>query len=132
MQSPQPSNDLVGEPLLTDERLGRIENQIRRDYPSLPEYCTFVSYVQPEQWARVRGIDVQIPQTAVLAILVTNFRHRDSFRIFRAGVALDVWRKWDWATRHDADVRVDPAYRALKALVPEILSWDHNLRSLLN
>ena len=116
--------------MLKDSRLERIEAQIRRDFPSLPEYCTFVSYIQEPTWARVGAIDVQIPMTAVLAIIVTNYRHRDSVRIFQTGEVLSRWQQREHLTRHDSDIRVDPAYRALKAMVPEILEWDANLRAM--
>ena len=120
-----------GEPLLDDGRLTRIEERIRLDFPKLPEYCEFVSYVQPPQMARLpSGIDVQIPETAVLAILVSNYRHRDSFRMFQTGEKLDVWQKREWLRRHDSTVDADPAYHAMKALVPEILDWDANLRAM--
>jgi hypothetical protein len=126
-------NTVYGEPLLSDSRLARIEEQIRKDYPQLPEYCTFVSWVQPTQYATLpSGLEVQIPECAVLAILVTNYRHPDSFRIFRVGDTLERWRAREWFTRHDSDIHMDPAYRALKAQVPEILDWDANLRALLN
>lgn len=128
----QPTSNPVGEPLLDDDRLARIEGQIRRDYPSLPDYCTFISYVQPKMWAKVRGIDVEIPDTAVFAILVTNYRHRDSYRAFQTGEVMDRWQRRDWGHRHDSDVKSDPAYLALKALVPEILDWDFNLRTMMN
>lgn len=119
-----------GEPLLTDSRLQAIEDQIRQDFPQLPEYCTFVTWVQEPQWARVRGIDVQLPMTAVLAILVTNYRNRDSFRIFQKGETMDRWTQRNWNVRHDSGVHADPAYVALKELVPDILEWDSNLKAM--
>ena len=125
-------NTVFGEPLLSDERIARIEAEIRKDFPKLPEYCTFVSYVQEPMVANVRGVDIQLPRTAVLAILVTNARHPDSMRIFRAGEPLEKWRAREWFTRHDSDVRSDPAYLALKKFAPEIIDWDANLRALLN
>lgn len=125
-------NTLFGEPLLSDARMERIEAQIRKDYPQLPEYCNFVSWVQPAQWVNVNGIELQLPDTAVLAILVTNYRHRESVRIFRVGEPLEKWRAREWFTRHDSDIQADPAYRALKSQVPEILEFDGNLRALLN
>lgn len=122
----------LGEPLLTDGRLEKIERQIRQEFPRLQEQSNFVSWVQEPFWTNIGGIDIQVPRTAVLAILVTNPRHPDSIRIFQTGEILERWRQRNWSTRHDSNVKVDPAYHALKRLVPEIIDWTENLKAMLN
>lgn len=123
----------LGEPLLDDRRLARIEERIRQEFPSLPESVAFVSYVQPEMQAALpSGIEVHLPDTAVVALMATNPRHRETVRLFRAGETMERWQAREWFTRHDSDITQDPAYRALRALVPEVIEWDANLRSLLN
>lgn len=60
--------------LLTDSRLDQIEDQIRREFPRLPEGTIFNSYIQPEGYAERNGLDIPIPPVAVMALLVPNPR----------------------------------------------------------
>lgn len=58
--------------LLPDSRLDRIEEQIRREFPGLPDAAVFNTYVQPEGYTERGGIELPVPPCAVMAILVPN------------------------------------------------------------
>ena len=129
----KPKSDLIGEPLLDDRRLSKIEERLRQEFPALPEAVSFASWVQPAMWATsTSNIEVHLPDTAVLAILATNPKHPELVRIFKLGDSLERWQAREWFTRHDSEMTNDPAYRAYRTLVPQVIEWVENLRALLN
>lgn len=59
--------------LLSDSRLDRIEAQVRKEFPSLPDGVIFNTYIQPPGYTVRGGIEVPIDQpVAVMALLVPN------------------------------------------------------------
>lgn len=70
--------------LLADSRLERIEATIRREIPRLPDSVIFNTYVEPGGYAERNGVQVPVPEMAVIAILVPNPKWPDKEPQFRA------------------------------------------------
>lgn len=119
------------EPLIPDARLARIEGRLRREYPALSEQASFVTFIQPRTFTKSgSGIDVPIPEVAVLAILESNPRHPDWMEITPVNIWFSTWREEDEKARHSSEVEADPAYRLYRICVAAHLTRMANLRSM--
>lgn len=90
---------MIGEPLVSDRRLEQVEDQIRREFPGLPDGAKFVTYEQAPTQAETNGIEVPIPATAVAAIFVPNpkwpAQHQPQYRAVRGAKLLSHWRDYE-------------------------------------
>lgn len=100
------------EPLIPDARLARIEGRLRQDFPTLSEEARFVTFIQPPTFTKNEGgVEIPVPEVAVLAVLEPNPRHPGYTEITPVNVWYSTWREEDKANRHSADVKSDLAYR---------------------
>jgi len=131
---------LIDESLVPTSRLRRVEEQLRKDYPLLPESAEFVTFRQPPTMAEPGGDGLvrPIPDIAVFGIVLQNPRYPESQRLFSKSTTLSAWRKWDNYARHEGEVRADPLYQVYrmpdshtgKTLIDDLIDWDFNLRTM--
>lgn len=89
---------MIGSPLVSDARLARIEEQIRRENPGLPDGARFVTYEQEPTVAERSGIEFTIPATAVCAVLVPNPKWpaaEPQYRVVRGAKPMAHWHSYE-------------------------------------
>lgn len=87
---------MVGEPLISDSRIGQIENRVRQEVPQLPDAARFVSYVQEPTQAEVNGVEFPVNErVAVLAIVMPDVRHDGRERWVRGSRWLKHFRHFE-------------------------------------
>lgn len=120
------------EPLISDTRLERIEGELRREFPALSDQARFVTFIQPPAFAPTEGgVEVPIPEVAVLAILEPNPRHEGYLEITPVNCWYETWREREKDNRHSSDINSDTAYRLYRTLgVPAHLERIKNLCEL--
>jgi hypothetical protein len=129
----------IGEPLVTDQRLKRVANYIRKQVPNIPEGTEFVTFQQPATYAADdSGLLRPVPDVAVFGLQAPNPRHPQAPRLFTRSTTLEAWRKWDREHRHSSEIASDPLY--LCYMLPKdghtlpglCVEWYESLRSMLN
>lgn len=118
------------EPLLTDERVGRIEGTIRREFPGLPDMAAFATCIvqppptedqwglvypsPPEAWFVISGPWPKEPEKSL------GMWYQDIGR-----TPLDKWRAYEAESKHYVDGREDAALRWFRIAARNFLAaWD--------
>ena len=134
----------IGGPLVSDRRLTKVANALRKEYPQLPDACEFVTFDQPHTFVEIEGIQRPIPHVAVFGIQVPNPKYEGMTRLFSRTATMDWWREQDYDARHQGDVHGDALYRIYKAvlfpprgdgvrnLVEQVIDWHQNMKDLMN
>lgn len=120
------------EPLISDQRLERITEVLRKEYP-VAEAFTFFTYYQPG-YVQVLddGAAVNYQERAAFAIILDNPKHKEFRQIFFAYAPLDKWQERDRQS-NPKDIHDDPAYQVFKVgPIPAALEWLDNMASLIN
>lgn len=118
------------ETLVDDRRLARVEDQVRRVFPTLPDSSLFVTFIQPATVAKTEQGPVPVPALATLAVISKN--PRGGADVMTQGqMLLTLWQDEDGQYRHFVGV-VDPALRFYRPIVRNHLESLQSLRELLN
>ena len=130
------------EPLISEARLAKIEQRLRREFPQLPENATFLTHLQPAQEIEYQGAPVQIAEIACFSIFVPHPKHpeRPGFgymptgrMIYRARSSQEQgWRELEREHRHSSEIESDPAYLAFKlGPMQAAVQWYENVKDLI-
>jgi hypothetical protein len=104
------------EPLLTDERVGKIVELLRIAYPQLPVDTEFFSFVVPPQTVEKDGQEIEIPAQAVFALKGPHPRgtfdqfYKDKELMSNTACWLRVWEHEERQRLHYVSGRDDPAW----------------------
>jgi hypothetical protein len=133
-------NDL--EPLISESRLAKIEQRLRKEFPQLPENAAFLAYLQPAQEIEYQGAPVQIGEIAMFSIFVPHPKHpeRPGFGYMPVGRMIyksrqsgeKGWRELEQDHRHSTDIESDPAYLAFKlGPIKLAVDWYESVKDLI-
>jgi hypothetical protein len=101
------------EPLLTDDRVGKIHDLLWMAYPMLPVDTDVISFMVPEQESNTGTI----PPQAVFALVSDNPRqsfdplYRGKREMTTAGIPFVVWESDQKMRGHFVSGREDPAFK---------------------
>lgn len=121
--------DPIGEPFVDDVRLAKAERAVRGRVPYLPQTAQFATYIQPKTWANVRGLDREVPPTAVFVIVAPNPKH-EGFDVVQQGSELFAqWEMRDKAYKRYAAME-DPLVPLFTQVARQLASTLRNLKAM--
>ena len=118
------------ETLVDDRRLARVEDQLRRVFPALPDSSLFVTFIQPATVASTEQGPVDVPDLATLAVISKNPRKGPDI-MTQGQMLLTVWRTEDGQYRHFVGVQ-DPLLLVYRPILRNHLESLASLRELTN
>ena len=122
---------MIGEPLVEDQWVARVEDRLRKKYPQIPETAEFATYVQPATWHRIDGIDVPLPDVAVFILRVPDPKHPGMDLVQRGAETMANWRNRVRAYEQLVGTP-DPLYVHFEAVVRALSSTHKNLREMVS
>ena len=136
---------LIGEPLVSDQWLEKVEYRLRQRFPQIPDTAQFATYVQPPVWHEVKGINREIPATAVFVVRIPSPRdrssgadaaeyspaHHDIMLTARAGEVMKVWEHRVRQYKHYVSGDNDPLEGAFTQVLRSLANTHANMRQLL-
>jgi hypothetical protein len=125
-------NSLVGEPILDDRRMARIQGRVRREHRDLPEAAVFHAFKQEETWGNSGGVMRPVAPRAVFLIEVVCPGDENKKEWLAAHAPYSEWLKWEFSDRHNGDVDSDIAYHAFSQLAVNAIDWLRARRAEMN
>lgn len=119
------------EPLITDERLARVEGRLRDEFKHFPDDASLLTYWQDSFEAGKEGQDepISVPKLAVLAVISRNPRHPDYDTMTMGSMRFDDWASEERSFKHFAGVE-DPALKLYRPIVRRHISTIENLKAM--
>lgn len=119
------------EPLITDERLARVEGRLRAEFRLLPEDASLVTYWQESFEAAKEGTDEPflVPKLAVLAVMSTNPRHPTHDTMTLGSMRFEDWAFEERTFKHFVGVE-DPALKLYRPIVRRHIDTIENLKAM--
>lgn len=104
----------LGDPLIGDFRLAKVERMVRLAVPTLPRETTFVTAVLERGPVRLNGEVVEDFEELCAFILVTpNPKRSDVSQMNHSIVPISMWRRWE----REYDYKVGQPDPAIEAFV---------------
>lgn len=121
------------EVLLPDDRVDRIVDYLRYQWPDLPDDADFTVVRTPRTRTETEsGAPAILPEGVVFAMRLTNPRTASVDRWIMGRMTMDDWRTVDREYDRRAATVDDPAYTAFAQMVPNALDWLANMKALIN
>lgn len=115
--------------LLDDERLMPVVDQIRKEFPRLPDGAEFATYIQQAHEQEINGIWQAVPEAAVFVIQVPNPRRPILPKAHRGTWPLHAFRVME--SSYDRLVGYpDPVLVAFRQIAPNAISWHETMRDI--
>ena len=120
----------IGDPVVTDARLTKVERLVRLAVPHLVQEAELVSFVLEPGPVKVDGVFREhYPEIAVFSVIAPNPRHPTFNLMESAQVPYRQWKVWD--TEHDRKVGVpDPAIFICVEVAKRFAARYENLRMM--
>lgn len=123
---------LIGDPLLSDQRLSKVAGRLVVEFPRLLDWETdFATWVEEPVEYEKDGLVGKLPRRAVLAMVSPNPKHEDNQMLTKAGMWYDHWKEEDRSFQR-MNEKVDPALKMFRILAKEHIRVMENLEQLVD
>lgn len=120
--------NLIGDALLDDGRLERIDAQIRREFPRFPEKSLLLAYVQEPLEIERNGV-ITVLRAVVFGVTTQNPRRPRLEKFHKTAMHLSHWRQFE-SNRDRLVGFEDPALTPYRTLAPQVIDWYETTRDL--